>query len=317
MESELIARGSALIASAAGLLCVNAGSVGASMHGSDARVAEDSLKRDTAVYRMAPVTVISSISRMDPIHAPFSLAVIRPADLQAQPVRALSDALAYVPGVDLRQRGPLGVQSDIAIRGGNFEQTAVMIDGMRLNDVQTGHNSFNVPFLPGDVERIEVVKGGAARALGAGAMDGAVNIVLKKPTSEGSLHASVMGGDASFREARVSASIGSETLTHRVSAQIMDHAGWAPSTDVSLQTAMYHGVLSLGETRTSVILGLSNKAFGANKFYTPNFPEAWEKITNFIGGATFDAPLSESFEMSVRALARINDDEFRLKRDDP
>lgn len=277
----------------------------------------DSLRRDTAVTTLRPVTVIASISRMDPVRAPFSLAVVRAADLQAQPVRAVSDALVYVPGVDLRQRGPLGVQSDVAIRGGTFEQTAVMIDGMRLNDVQTGHNTFSLPFLPSDIERIEVVKGGAARALGAGAMDGAVNIVLKQPTSVPTLNASVMGGDAAFREARVSASIGSETLSHRLSAQLMEHAGWAPSTDVSLQTAMYHGVMSLGETRTSLILGGSSKAFGANGFYTSSFPEAWEKVTTYIGGAAFEAPLAENIDVSVRALARFNHDEFRLKRDDP
>jgi iron complex outermembrane receptor protein len=192
-----------------------------------------------------------------------------------------------------------------------------MIDGLRLNDVQTGHNTFSIPFLPDDIERVEVVKGGAARSLGSGAMDGAVNIVLKRPTSEPSLQASIMGGDASYREARLSASIGSDVMTHRISAQYMEHAGWVPSSDVALQTAMYNGVLTLGETRTSVILGLSNKAFGANGFYTPSFPEQWEKITTFIGGATFDAPLSDNIEMSVRALARLNDDEFRLKRNDP
>lgn len=297
-----------LVAGAVGLLCGFA---------TASALNADSVQKDTSVYRLQAVTVIASISRMDPIHAPFSLAVVKAEDIQAQPIRAVSDVLAYVPGVDLRQRGPLGVQSDIAIRGGTFEQTAIMIDGLRLNDVQTGHNTFSIPFLPDDVERIEVVNGGAARSLGSGAMDGAVNIVLKRPTSDPSIHASIMGGDASYREGRVSASIGSETLTHRVSAQIMQHAGWVPSSDVSLQTAMYNGQLMIGEARASVILGLSNKAFGANGFYTPNFPEQWEKITTMIGGATFDAPLVDNIDMSIRALARLNDDEFRLKRDDP
>ena len=83
------------------MLFAHGGSIGASMLRNDVRVPADSLKRDTAVYRMAPVTVISSISRMDPVHAPFSLAVIRAEDIQAQPIRAVSDVLAYVHGVDL------------------------------------------------------------------------------------------------------------------------------------------------------------------------------------------------------------------------
>lgn len=292
------------------IICIVMAVTGVRAHVDTARV-------DSTIIAMQQVTVTAGLTRLHPALAPFSVAVLRAEDLQAQPVRAVSDALAYVQGVDLRQRGPLGVQSDVSIRGGTFEQTAIMIEGMRLNDVQTGHNTFSIPILPSDIERIEVVKGGAARALGAGAMDGAVNIVLKRPSAQPSVHASIMGGDASFMEGRLSASIGTGDMSHRVSAQAMRHAGWIPSSDVELQSVLYHGSLDLGDGRAGVLLGATNKAFGANGFYTPRFPEQWEKVTTYLGGVNVDLPLASDIDLVVRGLARINHDEFRLKRNDP
>ncbi|MBU3699647.1 MAG: TonB-dependent receptor [Candidatus Kapabacteria bacterium] len=277
----------------------------------------DTTRRDTTEYSMKPVTVIAQASRLDSRRAPFTMSVIQAADIMRQPIRAVSDALMYVPGVDLRQRGPLGVQSDVSIRGGTFEQTAVMINGMRLNDVQTGHNTFSIPVLPTDVERIEVIKGGAARALGSGAMDGAVNIVLKEPSATPTVHASIMGGDAAFYEGRLSASLATGSVSHRVSAQWMRHDGWVPSTDVDMKTAMYHGGFMTELVRASAFVGLSTKSFGANGFYTPRFPDQWERVSTMIAGASVESSLSDVLSCTIRALARRNDDEFRLKRNDP
>jgi iron complex outermembrane receptor protein len=46
--------------------------------------------------------------------------------------------------IDLQQRNP-GVQGDITIRGGTFGQTLMLIDGIRINDVQTGHHNMDLP----------------------------------------------------------------------------------------------------------------------------------------------------------------------------
>jgi len=43
-------------------------------------------------------------------------------------------------GVDIRQRGPAGTQADLYIRGGGFDQTLLLIDGIKLEDAQTGHH---------------------------------------------------------------------------------------------------------------------------------------------------------------------------------
>lgn len=278
---------------------------------------QDSTAADTSSVTMQAITVTAGLTKLHPALAPFSIAVIGAQDLAVQPVRAVSDALAYVQGVDLRQRGPLGVQSDVSIRGGTFEQAAIMIDGMRLNDVQTGHNTFSIPLIPSDIERIEVVKGGAARALGAGAMDGAVNIVLREPSAEPSLFVSATAGDASFAEGRLSASARTGNVSHQVSAQAMRHAGWIPSSGVDMQSVLYRASTAVAGGSARMLMGATNKAFGANGFYSPRFPEQWEHVTTYLGGVTLEMPVTSDVDIVARGLARWNNDEFRLKRYDP
>ena len=66
-------------------------------------------------------------------------------ELQHMPVHSLQDALSYVPGLDIKQRGPEGVQADISIRGGSFDQNLVLFNGINMNDPQTGHFALNIP----------------------------------------------------------------------------------------------------------------------------------------------------------------------------
>ena len=55
------------------------------------------------------------------------------------------DLLRTDPSLDVRGRTPNGVQTDLSIRGANFGQTLVLLDGLRLNDAQSGHHNLDVP----------------------------------------------------------------------------------------------------------------------------------------------------------------------------
>jgi len=277
----------------------------------------DSVSVDSSVVVSDTVRVTAGLSVLTPALTPFSTHVVSQQDLKLQPVRATSDALQYVPGVDLRQRGALGVQADVSIRGGTFEQTAVMLDGVRLNDVQTGHHTMTIPFLPSDVDRIEVLEGGSARFFGAGALDGAVNIVLRRPSTTSSLNASLVGGDATFYEGRISANVGIGGVGNTISAQVMHTDGWMHNSDADLQSIMYRAAAEVGEGDLSVTLGANHKVFGANGYYTPRFPDQWEEVFTYLAAANYNTALSDDIDFYARALARVNEDEFRLKRDTP
>ncbi|MEM9991508.1 MAG: TonB-dependent receptor plug domain-containing protein, partial [Bacteroidota bacterium] len=68
------------------------------------------------------------------IETPFSessrtINVITKEQIEAAPVVSVTELLRYVSGVDVRQRGVHGVQADISVRGGTFDQVLILING--------------------------------------------------------------------------------------------------------------------------------------------------------------------------------------------
>lgn len=98
---------------------------------------------------------------------------------QQLPVHSVDELLRYMPGIEVQQRGPQGSQSDIVIRGGTFQQVLVIIDGLRLNDPLTGHFNSYIPIHPGEIERVEILKGTAAALYGSDAVGGVIHIITK------------------------------------------------------------------------------------------------------------------------------------------
>ena len=91
--------------------------------------------------------------------------------IAALPVTTVADILQYLPGLDLRRRGANGAQCDLSMRGGTFDQVTVMLNGIPLNDAQTGHYSLHLPVSPLLIERIEVLQD-------------AVNIITTSPQNQ-------------------------------------------------------------------------------------------------------------------------------------
>ena len=275
----------------------------------------DTTRPDTISIRKAVIVTAARIP-LELTSVARTVDVLQSADLMRLPARSIQDALVFVPGVDLRSRGPYGAQSDVSIRGGSYEQTTVLLNGMRLTDPQTGHHQLNLPLAPLDIDRIEIVKGGASRLFGPGAMDGVVNIVTRTATSS-SVLGSVIGGDFGFVEGRFSASLVSNNVHNIVSAQRVQHNGYRQSTDLHMTSALVTGGLTEGATTVSWLGGWVDKSFGAGLFYSPRFPDAWERTATWLAGARVMAPISDNWSTTITGLYRRNNDEFLLKRNDP
>lgn len=95
------------------------------------------------------------------------------------PVSSVDELLRFIPGVEMQMRGPAGSQSDISLRGSTFQQVLVLLDGLRLNDPNTGHFSSYIPIAPAEIDRIEILKGAASAIYGSEAVGGVIHIITK------------------------------------------------------------------------------------------------------------------------------------------
>ena len=65
-----------------------------------------------------------------------------------------------------------GTQADVAMRGGTFEQTLILVDGFRMNDLQTGHHNMDLPFPVDSFSDVEVLHGAGSALYGSDAVGG-------------------------------------------------------------------------------------------------------------------------------------------------
>ena len=227
-------------------------------------------------------------------------------EIQAAPVQSVNDLLKLVTGVDVRQRGPIGAQTDVGIRGGTQEQITILLNGINICDPQTGHNTMDLPCNVADIVRIEVLEGPAGRVYGTQSLMGAINIVTSLPATTASQgqqdHVQLMLEGGSFGYAQAAASISHisalapsahqgnhishfSSLTSHLSASYTRSDGYSRSTggqlnsDYSGVKAFYQGSSQTGDVRLNWHAGISDRGWGSNTFYSAKFDEQYEKTT--------------------------------------
>lgn len=147
---------------------------------------------DTRLYELDEVTVQSTLIELKNAETGRSIEVINASQLQSLPVTSIDELLRYVPGVDAQQRGAFGTQTDFSLRGSNFNQVLILIDGQKINDPLTAHFNSNIPVSPSEIERIEIIRGPASAEYGPDATGGVINIITKtfsKNSQTGNLNA--------------------------------------------------------------------------------------------------------------------------------
>ena len=146
-----------------------------------------------------------------------TITIITAKDIKNSAATNVADLLQQVTGVDIRRRGTGGGQSDLYIRGGGFDQTLLLIDGIKMDDAQTGHHTMNAALPIEVIERIEIIKGPAARIFGQNAFTGAINIVTKKRLKS---KVSINLEAGSFGQLNGSVTLGKETENTSIIAHL-------------------------------------------------------------------------------------------------
>lgn len=262
--------------------------------------------------------VIITSSRID---LPFSensrtISVITAEDIKLSTATTISDLLQQVAGIDIRRRGINGMQSDLYIRGGSFDQTLLLIDGIKVEDAQTGHHTMNMA-LPLDViQHIEIIKGPAARIFGQNAFTGAINIVTKSSAKKVNSVGYQLG---SYGQQNVSGTLGkdfnnSSVIAH---ASVNSSDGYRHNTDFINQNYFVKGTVNKNKTPINILGYFTERKFGANGFYaTPSAKNQYEETQSSLVGVS-SVIESDKLVLKPRLYWKRNQDMYLFVRNNP
>lgn len=292
----------------------------------------------TAAYASAQQDTTNNLNEVmvkeNRIKLPFSkqnrnIWIIDNQQIKNSPAHSISELLSTVAGLDVRQRGPGGQQADIGIDGGTFDQTLVLINGVKVSDPQTGHNMMNLPISMDDVDHIEILRGSASRIYGINALTGAINIVTKTVTSTG-VSANVFTG-SSFKKDEVTGNLygnygihATGTLavkgsTHLFSAGQEAGNGYRYNTSFDNQKLYYQGKINVGKAdQLDISGGYTHNNYGANGYYSaPGDKEAEETVNTAIAAIAYKTQLTSFWTLLPRLSYRNNVDDYLYIKQTP
>ncbi len=242
--------------------------------------------------------------------------IITRKEIQRLPVQSIPGMLTYSPGVDIRQRGPIGVQSDIGIRGGTFEQTLILLNGIKLTDPQTGHHVMNIPIPIDNIQQIEVLKGPGARKYGQNAFAGAVNLVTKVPETS---QLGIRGYGGSFGSYGGNASLSLPLGKYKQFVSLSRDAsdGYRHNTDYGINNVFYQSELPTNTGKYEMVFGYVDRKFGANGFYaSPAYTEQYEEVKTSVLSVSNTTEIN-NLTIKPRVYWRWNSDRYLFVRDNP
>ena len=245
-----------------------------------------------------------------------TIEVITKEQITNSPANNVAELLQQVTGIDIRRRGASGMQADLYIRGGGFDQTLLLIDGIKVEDAQTGHHTMNMA-LPIDViERIEIIKGPASRIYGQNAFNGAVNIVTSN-LKEDVITLDVEGG--SFDQINTAITVGkkyeNKSMLFHYSNRTSE--GYKYNTDYKNQNYFLKTSFEANNLPIEMIASFNERKFGANGFYaSPEAIDQYEETQGSLLG--FSTKITKNkLIIKPRLYWKRNQDMYVYIRDNP
>lgn len=285
------------------------------------------LNRDT-VHKLSGILVKENRIQLPLSKQNRNIWIIDREKINSLPARSVAELLSYVSGIDVRQRGPGGLQADISIDGGTFDQSLVLINGVKVSDPQTGHNMMNLPINMDDIDHIEVLRGSASRVYGINALTGAINMVMRSAQQTG-ISANVFSG-SSFKDhssggkyynygLRASGNLVLKGSKHLFSAGQEAGNGYRYNTAFNNQKIYYQGKYAAGKTDAiEVMAGYVHNNFGANAFYSsPGDKEAEETVKTTLAAISYSSRLTENWTIVPRISYRNTVDDYLYIKQTP
>lgn len=260
---------------------------------------------------MAEVTVSGTMAPLTQLQSARIVSVLSRKDIEQAAVQSINDLFKLVTGVDVRQRGGFGIQTDISIDGGTFDQVTLLLNGIDIGNPQTGHLSADFPVSISDIERIEVLEGAASRVYGGQSFGGAINIVTKHDAGR-SLELSAQGGSYGTAEGEARLSLTTGKVSNRISGGGGRSDGGTQNSLWRKGQVFYQGDFENQSLRVDWQFGYSEKDYGANTFYSAAYPNQFEHNRRLL--TCVSAETKGRFHFKPEVFWNRNYDHFQLVR---
>ncbi len=244
-----------------------------------------------------------------------TISIITAEVIEDSPATNLAELLQQEAGIDIRRQGIYGMQADLYIRGGSFDQTLLLIDGIKVEDPQTGHHTLNIALPLEVIKRIEIIKGPAARIFGQNAFTGAINIVTK---TNGDLKNNVGFQLGSYNQQHATATLGKSLDNTNVMghASINSSEGYRYNTDFQNQNYFLKSSFNTKTTPIDIIATFSERKFGGNQFYAINAKEQYEETQSSLVGISTIIKRGD-LKISPQLYWKRNQDMYLYIRNNP
>jgi outer membrane cobalamin receptor len=262
-----------------------------------------------------PVTqqTVEVTTTIPPVPLSESNRSVETIDTREQPVffNNFTDYLRQDPSLSLQARSPNGVQADLSIRGTTFEQSLILLNGLRINDPETGHLNLDIPVPLDAISRIEVLHGSGSTFYGSDAIGGAVNLITERPRSL-ALAGKIGAGNYGSLEQHLRADYATKPISGQFTASRDTSDGFMADRNYSSNALAAETWLDLLKPgATDLLLGTSDRPYGANQFYGPY--DSWERTKGWF--AAIQQQLGQ--RTSASYAYRRHTDLFVLLLDNP
>ncbi len=260
---------------------------------------------------LAEVTVSGTMAPLTQLQSARIVSVLSRQEIEQAAVQSINDLFKLVTGVDVRQRGGFGIQTDISIDGGTFDQVTLLLNGIDIGNPQTGHLSADFPVSISDIERIEVLEGAASRVYGGQSFGGAINIVTKHESGR-NLELAARGGSFGTGEGEARFSLATGKVSNRISGGGGRSDGGTLNSSWRKGQLFYQGDYEDSFFKLDWQFGFSKKSYGANTFYSANYPDQYERNQRLM--TSVSAETKGRFHFTPQVFWNRSYDNFELVR---
>jgi outer membrane cobalamin receptor len=223
-----------------------------------------------------------------------SVEVLEPREEPAG-IDSVVDLLRLDTSLNVQARAAEGVQADLSLRGTTFEQSLVLVNGMRVNDPETGHLNLDVSVPLDAITRVDILHGSGSTFYGSDAIGGAVNLLTRPPAPGLSVVARSGAGSYGSLEEHLRASYTAGPFAEQLTGSRDTSDGFIADRNYSSNAVASESWMKWRPGTTDILLAASDRPYGANQFYGPY--DSWERTKGWLASVQqqLDARTAASF----------------------